>query len=167
MAISSGESSFGYYLKVLSESKVSCILSRFHVARQPMRPDLLLPRQCVPKQKARALKLTCAALHKDQARLSKQQRQHHHHNTRSCLVRSHRKARLHLLPPRSSNTPIYHNITTSAFARRISISIRTQCTPPSLNTYQLHLHSSPPPANCYRYSPPLTPSIHDELTAAD
>jgi hypothetical protein len=142
----------------------------FHVACQPMTPKLLLlagvpAAVCPETEGARAQ----AHFKPDfpAASASLKQQRHHHNNTRTCtcLVRSHREARLHLIPPRSSDSPINHNITTSAFARRISISIRTQSTPPSLNTYRLHLHSSSPSATCC--SPPLTPSIHDELTAAD
>lgn len=144
----------------------------FHVApwaQQPMTPKLLLPRQCVPKQKARALKLTSQA----QARLSsslKQQRQDttttttpapaspHHRTANPDFTCSHRAR-----PTLPSTTTSQHQLLPAEFQYPSAL----RCTPPSLNTYQLHLHSSSPPANCYSHNPSLTPSIHDELTAAD
>jgi hypothetical protein len=131
---------------------------------KPMTPNLLASRPPAPAavcpETEGALKLTFDRLPYH----LKQQYNNNAATNRTFLVRSQRPSRLHLFPPRSSESPIHHNIPTSAFARRISISIRTQCTPPSLNTYHIHLHLSSPPANCS--SIPLTPSIHDGLTAA-
>lgn len=87
----------------------------FHVAQQPMTPNSLLPRQCVPKQKARALKLTSSTstsptFQQPQAAATTPPQQQHPHLPRPIIAPQTPTSPVPTALVRSSHLPQHHNI---------------------------------------------------------
>lgn len=87
----------------------------FHVAQQPMTPKLLLPRQCVPKQKARAQAhfqhSTSPTFQQPQAATTPpQQQQQHPHLPRPIIAPQTPTSPVPTTLVRLSRLPQHHNI---------------------------------------------------------